>query len=160
MLLIAFFVFGCAKNDSQKAYEDEAMKPAQGYTETDINGKVNQNHKDPDDWRIGPMFQGYVEVNIPPYPNPSNNQQIKMELNITGFSEVDGLYVYNRTPDNHYIQVIPSRNSTLDTGILPITFQPIQMSNTGSVNDIRGLNRILIYDGRQNLITYGDILIQ
>lgn len=159
-MITVLLLIGCAKNNSQKVFENDAMKPSHGYTETSIQGKINPNHVDSNDWRIGPMFQGYVEVTIPPYPNPSSNQQIKMELTITGISEVDGLYVYNRTPGNQFVQILPAQTTTLNPGILPLTFEPVQMSNTGNVSDIIGLNRILIYDSRQNLITYGDILIQ
>lgn len=160
ILILILIVAGCTKSNSQKVFENDAKSSIQGYTETDIHGKINPNHVDQDDWRIGPMFHGYVQVNIPPYPNPTNNQQIKMELNITGLSEVTGLYVYDRTPSNKYVQVLPPNDAVLDPGILPLTFEPIQMSNTGNVADIRGLNRILIYDGQQNLITYGDILVE
>lgn len=162
-LLFIFILTGCNNNRAQQQFENDARKTPSGYTHTGSDGKIIS--KDPDDWRISPMFQGFVYVTHPPYPNPSGTTgQITFELQITGLSSIYGIYVYTNLEygagNYRAIQIGSYTNSPLDPGFYPFYFQPVQFSSTGNASDATGLHRIFVYDGRQNLITYGDIMIQ
>ncbi len=161
--IFSVFLSGCNNNKAQQQFENDARKTPSGYTNTDATGKVIS--KDPDDWRISPLFQGFIYVSQPPYPNPAGTtQQIKFELQINGLESIYGLYVYTNLQSNtgqyQVQQIYYNPDSPLQPGLITIPFIPSQFTITGNASDARGLHRIFVYDGRQNLITYGDILIQ
>lgn len=162
-ILFPLLLTGCSSNKAQQQFENDARKTPSGYTNTDTSGKILS--KDPDDWRISPMFQGFILVTQPPYPNPAGTtQQIKFELQINGLESIYGLYVYTNLETNtgtyRVQQIYYNPDSPLQPGLLSIQFIPSQFTITGNASDARGIHRIFVYDGRQNLITYGDIMIQ
>jgi hypothetical protein len=164
LLITSFLLLGmiaCSNNDAQNQFERDARNAAKGYTHTDSQGKIVQGEKDPDDWRIGPMFQGYVEIMYPPYPNPvTTTQRLTIQLTVTGLESVYGLNIYVRTYNPQPRLIYQNSSSPLPTGLTTIKLDPLQLSPTGNPDDARGLHRIFIYDDNDNLITYGDIMVQ
>jgi len=163
--LLALFVGGCARSQDQVDFEQQAYRTPQNYTETTPNGEVVR--RDEDDWRIGPMFQGFVEMQIPPHPNPTRGEPVRIELIVTGVGTVNGLRAISyfdmfdeRSILTHYIHDrSPLDFGTLIFNIYPAEFDPGRnYSNARSRND--GLHRLFIYDDRWNLITYGDIKLK
>lgn len=155
-------VTACSNNAQNQFLRDAEQTPS-GYTHTDVSGKILS--KDPNDWRIGPMFQGFIEVTQPPYPNPaSTNQEITLELNINGLQAIYGLYVYTNLNQSAGVNqaklIYQDPSAPLSPGLITIKINPIVFSPTGVASDASGLHRIFIYDSRNNLITYGDIMIQ
>ena len=92
-LLFILMIAGCSNNRAQQQFENDARKTPSGYTHTKSDGTIVS--KDPDDWRISPMFQGFIYVSQPPYPDPvTTTQTITFELQISGLESIYGLYIY------------------------------------------------------------------
>lgn len=149
---------GCSRNEDQDEYEREAFRSPSGFTETEFSGKILS--EDPDDWRISPMFQGFVEVNIPAHPNPTHGQNIRIELLITGIESVNGLEILSLDDRNQFRQLYFEGSGTLESGFVNVSFDPILFSTTGVYSDAIGLQRVFIYDRNNNMITYGDVMVQ
>lgn len=160
ILLIAV-LSGCSRNEDQDQFEREAFRTPEGFTETNSSGEITGN-EDPDDWRISPMFQGFIEVSIPAHPNPTQGEFVRIELLVTGIESVNGLYVVSFEEESNYQvrELYYHDGGTLQPGITNISFDPILFSPTRVYADARGLNRVFIYDLRDNLITYGDVMVE
>jgi len=151
-------VVACSRNSAQDKFEADARKAPSGITRTDNAGRILST--DPDDWRIGPMFQGFVDISVPAYPNPSQNQRVAIDLIISGLESVNGIEVYTRTAlgEPLFLYEIPDR--PVPIGVSQIFFDPISLSPFRTYNDAIGLHRIFIYDRNGNLISYGDVQIE
>ena len=162
LLTVAFLslIFvSCSSNDAQKKFEEKALAEPSGYTKTDVQGKVQS--KDEDDWRIGPMFQGYVDVETPAFPNPIHaGDKIEIQLSVTGIESVSGLEVYTRDENHKWRSIYYDQQNPLPTGLYVIRLDPISFTYTNNYQNAVGLHRAYIYDGNNNLITYGDIKIE
>lgn len=158
LLFSMFLLAGCVKNDAQREFEQEAYSTPSNFTETDPNsGEVLDN--DPDDWRTSPIFQGLINV-IPPYPNPAKTDQlIQFHMDVTGVQSVNGLEVLVRFDDGTF-RSLYDNFETLHTGYNDFRINPIEFARFGSVEEARGLHRVFIYNGNQQLISYGDIMIE
>ncbi len=165
LTLLVILLSGCSRSQDQVDFEQQAYRTPQNYTETTPNGEVVR--RDEDDWRIGPMFQGFVDVQVPPHPNPTRGEPVRIELIVTGIGTVNGLRAISyfdmfdeRSMITHYIHDrSPLEFGTLIFNIYPAEFDPGRnYSNARSRND--GLHRLFIYDNRWNLITYGDIKLK
>lgn len=163
-LVSLFFLFlpllmlgGCVKNDAQREFEQDAYSTPAGFTETNPNnGEIIDN--DSDDWRTSPIFQGLVNI-IPPYPNPANTDQlIQFHIDVTGVQSVNGLEVLVRFDDGTF-RSLYENFETLHTGYNDFRINPIELAQFGSVEEARGLHRVYIYNGNQQMISYGDIMI-
>lgn len=152
----------CGQDDDQRAFEREAFSEPEGFTETTLSGEVRS--RDEQDWRIAPMYQGYVEIDSPeappPYPNPTSGDPVQVELWITGIETVNGITVETLDPEGRPIQLYESTESPLPTGIYDFSFAPERLTRTGTLEAARGLHRIFIYDRNNNMITYGDIKVE
>ncbi len=148
----------CSRNSAQDKFESDARKAPTGITRTDASGRILSN--DPDDWRIGPMFQGFVDISVPAYPNPSQNQRITIDLIISGLESVNGIEVYTRTAlgEPLFLYEIPDR--PIPIGVSQIFFDPISLSPFRTYDNAIGIHRIYIYDRNGNLISYGDVEIE
>jgi hypothetical protein len=159
LFLGALTLTGCSKSDDQKKFENEALSIPNGITETDASGKVIANKNDPNDWRISPNYAGPVRIETPAYPNPtfSNEFRIVIYINVEAIpsGRIDFLiiddkgeqYFLNKTVEN------------VASGFLSIVLNRSQFAGI-SPNNTSGLYRILISDGRNNIITYGDVKIE
>lgn len=155
------FALSCSSNKGQNEFEKESLRTPNGYTHTDTQGQVVNNETDPDDWRIGPMFQGYVYVQSPAYPNPVKaSPAVRIELMITGIQAVNGLYLYRRSVDGSYKLLASQPQSPMPSGLAVLQFNSSQLSENGTYSGAIGLHRVFVYDENFNLITYGDVKVE
>ncbi len=158
-------VAACGRSQDQIEFEQQAFRTPENYTETTPNGEVIR--RDEDDWRIGPMFQGYVEVQVPPFPNPTRGEPVQIELLVTGVGSVNGLQAvaYYDIFDERSMRILYRHNrSPLEFGLLVFSIFPAEFDPGNNYSAARsrndGLHRLFIYDNRWNLITYGDIKLK
>ena len=161
---LGIFATGCNRSQDQIEFEQQAYRTPENYTETTPDGKVVS--RDEDDWRIGPMFQGYVEVQVPPFPNPTRGEPVQLEMLVTGVGIVNGLnaVTYYDVFDERSQRTLYSNRSPLEFEPLVIDIYPAEFDPANNYNAARdrndGLHRLFIYDNRRNLITYGDIKLK
>ncbi|MBD3616052.1 MAG: hypothetical protein HUJ22_05715 [Gracilimonas sp.] len=159
-LLVSVSLMSCSRNDDQVKFEKEAYSAPAGYTETNFQGEVQS--EDPDDWRISPLYQGTVRVN-PPFPNPvTTDQPVNFEIEVISVQQsINGLFVVTRNNDGTLKSPpLYERFETLDQGLTTFTINPIEFGFQGSPEGARGLHRVFIFDGNQQMISYGDIMVE
>lgn len=163
LLLLAFNACNTA-NEDQRKFEDEAFSEPQGFTATDDRGNVIEGEEDPDDWRIAPLFVGLIEVRIPAYPNPVTpgiDNNVSIEFDVFVDESIHGLRIYGYNENDNRVPLMSEHvDRTLDAILHEFTFDPNKLSQYGSRGDITGLHRIYITDRNDELITYGDIMIE
>lgn len=163
VLIAGCLLASCSKSDDQRQFENEALRIPQNITETDDQGNIV--NEDPDDWRVGPMYRGLIDIGSTdfeaPYPNPLGyNQNITIWINFNVSEPVNAIEIRKfRSPsDPSYPQLRLLQNDQLiRNNIITIEGQLIAESAS---DEARGLYRIMIYDGNQNLISYGDVRIE
>lgn len=157
LLMLFTFLGSCTRNDAQREFEKEAYALPQNFTETTNQGEVLE--VDEDDWRTSPLYQGLIEI-VPPFPNPTTtNQSIQFEVEVTGVQSVDGLEVMARFENNSFRSLYQSFE-TLQPGLTTFQINPIEFAQFGNVEGARGLNRVYIFSGNQQMISYGDIMVE
>lgn len=158
-LFAAVLVFTTCKRDSaQEQFEREAFAQPNNITRTDANANILSN--DPDDWRIAPLFQSFVEINAPAYANPSIGLRFTIEILITGLEAVSGLEIYARDNFGRPYIIYTDNRRPLPPGIIDIFIDPTWLTPTRVYSNAIGLHRIFIYDQSGNMITYGDLLVE
>ncbi|MCH8567363.1 MAG: hypothetical protein LAT67_03835 [Balneolales bacterium] len=160
VLILATSGSSCSStDDAQKQFEDDAFRQPTNFTRTDGNGDIIE--EDPNDWRIGPMFSGFVEMGRPAFPNPTTGQIVTIELLVTGISSVNGLEVVTFDRNGRFKLLYFDERRPLPVGFSSINFDPVLLdpNNSGTISGARGLRRVFIFDQRGNLITYGDIRV-
>lgn len=159
LLSSLLLLLGCAPNEDQILFEQQSMAPPANFTKTNERGIVQT--EDPDDWRIGPMFYRLVTVN-PIYPNPTTGDDMRIQVYVERTDGLYGLevYRYNPTGTPRYIQLYRNSQAPLPPGIINIVIPFHVMFPEYPNLDVRGLHRILVYDNRENLITYGDVKLE
>ena len=155
-LLLILTVFGtvCTNNDAQNKFEALAYALPSNYTETDFQG--NTVREDSDDWRISPFYLGLVDVE-PIFPNPigyGNNATLDVNVNGVSFSSI--MEVGYLTEANNFID-LQILDVASDFEILSFT---INTNQFGTATAARGIHRLLLIDGNQRIISYGDLLIE
>lgn len=162
LFFIGCLLVGCSKSDEQRQFENEALRTPQGITETDDQGDII--NEDPDDWRIGPMYRGLIDIGSSnseaPYPNPLGyNQNITIWISFNVSDPVEAIEIRKfRSPDDpNYPQLRYLQNDQLTRDNI-ITIEG-QLIAEGAGEAGRGDYRIMIYDSNQNLISYGDVRI-
>lgn len=161
IFLAGILLAACSKSDDQRNFEDAAFTAPQGITEMSANGTPVPDKEDPDDWRIAPMYRGLIDVETPAYPNPvALNSSFRIDLYITGLETISALEVYAfELPGKLYVPIYIRENLS-STTLVTINLNAAAVANSSAGSRASGLYRILIYDGRQNLISYGDVRIQ
>ncbi|MEX0904820.1 MAG: hypothetical protein WD604_06870 [Balneolaceae bacterium] len=154
-----FFCFtaACSQNDEQRAFERDAFSASEGYTQTTDNSEtVNE---DPDDWRVSPFYQGLVSID-PAFPNPAaGSENITINFHNHGIETVSGLIAlayYSST--GGYTPLGHDYHGQLPTGPTFINFQGSQVAQFPE--NPQGLYRVIILDGNENVISYGDVQIE
>lgn len=158
-LLSVLFLFclaaGCNQNEDQRNFEREAYNLPQNFTETTSDKEIIS--EDPDDWRVAPFFQGLVEID-PAYPNPvAVTDVVRIDYVITGIEAVSGITVVVFFENGEQREVYRDSTSPLPPGVSVI---PINASELRQFPSSRGLQRVIILDRNQNVISYGDIMIE
>lgn len=148
----------CKRNSAQEQFEREAFAQPQNITRTDANANILSN--DPDDWRIAPLFQGFVEINTPAFANPSIGLRFTIVLLVTGLEAVSGLEIYARDEFGRPFIIYTDNRRPLPPGIIDIYIEPTWLTPSRVYSNAIGLHRVFIYDGAGNMITYGDLLVE
>ncbi|NGP88567.1 hypothetical protein [Fodinibius halophilus] len=161
----SLLLLNCSKSDDQRDFESEAFTTPDGITHTNTSGKVVGN-VDNDDWNISPMYRGLLQVksNITDYPHPNPlgyNEDLTLQVKSNVSDAVEGMKIYKfRFPKNANSFLIKELNDTdLGSAITTITIDGALIAENSSA-DARTTYRILIYDNKENLISYGDIRIE
>ncbi len=170
LFILLFFggcllIAGCSKSNDQRDFENQAISAQpEGITRTNANGDVLD--PDEDDWRISPFYAGLIRIEVPAYPNPvaynSSNLRIDLFLtpNIEKANEIE-VYAFKLPGQNNIygpLDVIQDLSSLSSLVTINLTGELVANSSGGS--QASGIYRILIYDGRSNLISYGDVEVQ
>ncbi len=162
-VLLCLVLAGCSKTDDQKKFEDKAFSLPSNYTAMTANGQpASSNQTDPDDWRISPMYQGLVEISTPAYPNPvALNNTLRLEIDIVGIESVPGLQIYVfQEAQNLFGPIDQLDQSQLSPGIRVFILEPSSFAGASTGQGVSGFNRLVIFDGRDNVISYGDVLVE
>ncbi len=162
--LSLFVISGCSKSDDQRKFENEALTTPDGITQTNANGNVVDDNIDENDWRVGPMYRGLIqlksEISDYPHPNPLGyNQNLTIQLKFNSTDVVNGIEIrkFRFPSDSNYPRLL--QENELSSSVENITLQGKVIAENES-SDARTTYRIMIYDGNQNLISYGDIRIE
>lgn len=148
----------CSGQEDQREFEREALQPPQGFTRTDGNGNIEPGGEDPDDWRTSPFFQGLVDVD-PAFPNPvlsTDNVHIRFEIT-TVDANINRVTAFVLHEDGTMPDLDSVDSSPLQFGYHFLNFPAQRLAR---FQDPRGLHRILLYDGRGNIVSYGDIMVE
>ncbi len=166
ILLAAFgsiLLTACGQDDDQRDFENEAFSLPEGFTETDGSGQIVDENEDPDDWRTAPFFQGLVFVD-PAFPNPVQvSDQLMINVEISGIEAVSGLTVIvliESGVNPEFRPVYSDPQNPIPPGLTVISINPIQLGRFNTVESARGLHRLILLDGRENVISYGDVLVE
>lgn len=159
LLFFALLLFtGCSQNDAQREFEEQAFTFDDNITETKGSGEIIEGNEDPDDWRTAPFFSGLVFID-PIYPNPVlTNNRLTLNILITGNDAVSRLRVYSYPEFTRPRPVYNDPRSPLPPGTLSISLNPLDLSPTPE--NASGIYRIVVLDGRENVITYGDVRVE
>lgn len=159
LVLTVSVLIACSKSDAQRDFERDAQSVPQNITEMDIDGQPADNGRtDPDDWRISPMYAGLVEIDTPAFPNPVNiGTPLRILFDNKGIDTINGLEVYVFQNDYSDLRgpFFTLGQSEIYQGLITIQLDPAQFAFQGVGNT--NIYRILIYDGREDLISYGDV---
>ena len=160
-LLVLFIAAGCGDDDQQREFEQQAFQLPDGITETEGNGTIIS--EDPDDWRTSPFFQGLVFIN-PAFPNPvSIGDRLNIEVDIAGIDAVSGLTVavlIDDAANAQFRSLYTVSQNPLPPGLTSIPINPVELGRFNSPESARGIHRLIIYDNRQNIISYGDVRVE
>lgn len=157
-LLLLILISACNQNDDQRDFERSAFSsPDDAYTQTSANGEIIS--EDPDDWRVSPFYQGLVNIE-PAFPNGAgSSDKISINLDNHGFESVSGLIVWAYYSDSaDGLRLLDERSGELHPGLTTISFQGIQVARFPE--NPQGLYRVIILDGNENVISYGDVRIE
>jgi len=154
-LVVLLFVSACSafNNEEQLAFENAAfLLQPDGYTRVSELAVIGQT--DPDDWRSGPAFVGRASVLTPPYPNAApRDATVRLLIDTNGVPGGLAIYTLNARGD---LLLLDERSDATDVGFYELAFFGSQA--TGGGGD--GLYRLVVLDGRQRVVTYGDLLVQ
>ncbi|MEX0773480.1 MAG: hypothetical protein WEB89_10595 [Balneolales bacterium] len=152
---------GCSRNEEQDQFEREAFRTSEGYTKTNSLGEI-VGSEDPGDWRVSPIFEGYVNVHIRAHPNPVViGDIVRIELELLGVDFINNLTVKTYTDNNfNFPQELYYYENSSQHGFINMSFDPILLSPSNVASEARGLHRVFIFDQNEDLITYGDIKVE
>jgi hypothetical protein len=156
LLLLSFFLVYCNPNDAQQEFERQAYAAAANITPTDFNGNTT-GETDDDDWRISPFYAGLARIN-PLFPNPvpyGNTGTLEIFMNGTPYTTVLVLGFIDIR--NEWVQVAFQDDVTDFSQNTLLVNPEIFGSN---VDNARGTYRLILLDGNQRVITYGDVIIE
>lgn len=152
-LLLALAGCDSGVSEAQRAFNDQGFfGAASGITRVTAGGETLS--RDPDDWRVGPAFGTAVLSVFFDGPNPvRDNQEASITLDLTrGLGS--GVTLFYRDTRGDYIPVPQLAPVDVSGPGFP-TFRVAgsDLSPLGRP----GVFRVLLLDGRDNVVTYGDI---
>lgn len=155
---------GCSESKQQRDFEDEALRSPSGITAMTANGVPKEDgENDPSDWRTAPDFSGLFEVTTPAFPNPvSFNSNFEILIDVKALDAINGLYVYAFQQPSNLATSNPLeiRQDALSPGLQSIIISPQEFASSTGTGTFGNTWRIIFYDRRQNVITYGDVLVE
>ncbi len=148
--MLACLAAGCTTEKRQEAFYEEANQPPAGITETDINGQVQKT--DPDDWRSAPIYGPFVRVD-PAFPNPIAAGFITVPVLVRQSNVVRlGLVLRAAGPNGRFV-TLSSLPRAAEPGAYVFHF------SAGLIGR-RGLVRLYVFDGTNEIVSYGDVMLQ
>lgn len=108
----------------------------------------------PDDWRVAPFFGIGVQVTQPATPNPATPSE-PVSLQVYADETAGGLALYRREPDGG-IRIIQALRPVAGPNIYTFTFFGGDAAATG----MPGSARLIVLDGLDRVITYGDLVVR
>ena len=143
VLLLALLAAGCDgfSGGDQRLFEDAAFLG----TSDGVTG---------DDWRVGPVFGGRVQVIRPATPNPARPND-SVIVQIYADAAPAGFALYRRRADGT-LDLIQETFGVAAPNIYTFDFFGSEASPTGT----SGSSRILILDGTERVATYGDVVLE
>ena len=141
----------CDVQDLQDTFAQAAAKAPSGITPTDARG-VATGTADPDDWRTAPVYAGRVSI-TPAYPNPAPSTDfVNLPVSILDFDGVfGGLTVQSYDANRRLRTLTVSRDNGPGTFVL--SFGAALLGGVG-------LHRLYVFDGRGQLVSYGDVEVR
>ncbi|WP_412067360.1 hypothetical protein [Rubrivirga sp. IMCC43871] len=163
LALLVFAVAGCDTGDAeaQRLFEDEALlSPVEGITRVEADGTVGS--RDANDWRIGPAFRNRVSLLALPAPNPlRRGQALSFPVDTQGVPGGLRLLVLERDPLTGNLDFEPLRDFGADQpGASQPGFYTFSVSANQPAFASTGLYRLLMFDGSNQIVTYGDVEIR
>lgn len=160
VFIVLILLAGCGQNDDQREFERRAYSEPEGITETDEIGDVIDGNEDGDDWRVSPFYQGLVDIDRPAYPNPvQTTDEVRIEifnrddavttLRVVVFFAEAGV---EREVQSARQDPLPANSSTV------VSINPQELSRFET--DVLGLKRVILLDATNNVVSYGDILVE
>ena len=156
---LSFFLLiatSCTNNDAQAEFEQQAYAEPEGITRTDQNGNV-VGDPDDDDWRSSPFYAG-IAIIEPAFPNPvlfGTDVEINMDLSgnsFTSYIQV-GYFDFN----DRWTQ-LTERFDILENDFFTLRFNAGLFGS--DVSTARGDYRLILFDGNNRVISYGDIRVE
>ncbi|MEX0994236.1 MAG: hypothetical protein WD599_01830 [Balneolaceae bacterium] len=157
-ILFFFTLSGCGNQDDQREFEREAYQPPENFTETQNGSEVK--NRDPDDWRIAPFFEGSVEV-TPAWPNPvQSTDAVHLQLYF-GIESVRvlRLFAYHHGQQLSLNEILEEDLGMHSSALIDLQFNAAELIPFDNPESRAGLYRVILLDGNQNVITYGDIKV-
>jgi len=147
-------VSGCDSAEQQSRFVEEASQPPSGIAQTDDQGNVIQD--DPDDWRTSPLYATRFAVLQIPFPNPTRaGESMSFSFRVYGFNVIPGgVYLVGFTNTGRRVVLATEPGASSD-GVFFLTFTPSVLYE----GTFGGLRRVFLFDGRSELITYGDVQV-
>lgn len=158
--LLFLLLAACSTQNDQLEFEQEAFQEPDGsITRTNESGEIEGSRDQ--DWQVAPFFVGEIEVD-PPYPNPVlSTGTILLEFYVVPQSSITNPSVYvlfdDGSPPKHLDLI---SENPLSSGYHQFLFEARDLSRFTDSESISGLKRILVMDGRDSVISYGDILVE
>jgi hypothetical protein len=149
-ILIAVLVSACDSQEQQNEFSVDASLPPKGFTETDQSGVIKS--EDEDDWRTAPLYFGKVQI-APLYPNPETVEFVTVPINILQFDAVQSgftLRAYDQTLDT--LVLLDRMTEINGPGGYSMRFSPAVLGRTGLV-------RVFVFDAANEIVSYGDLMI-
>jgi hypothetical protein len=147
----ASFLGGCDVQNLQDAFAEDAARAPSGISPTDARGAATGT-ADADDWRTAPVYAGRISV-TPAYPNPVAAEAfVSLPVSILDFEGVFGgltLQAYDASRRLRTLAV--SRDN--GPGAFVLSFSAALLGRTG-------LHRLYLFDGRGQLVSYGDLEVR
>ena len=151
ILLGALFSPGCDSQDKQDDFALQASRAPAGFTATDQGGDILS--EDEDDWRMSPFYFGKVRVS-PLYPNPGRVDFVTVPINILQFDTGAGGFSLRAYEEGSSQLILLDRLLTINgPGGYIMRFSQAILSR-------KGLVRIFVFDGMNEIVSYGDLMIQ
>ena len=138
---------GCDQAEAQSAFDLAARADPSGITATTSAGEVTR--RDPDDWRVSPLFATRIAVS-PVFPNPASSASL-VRVGVTSFEfegAPNGLVLYRRSRDG----VLTRLDSRTTQG--PGAYE---LSAPTALLGGAGLYRLIVTDAFGQTVTYGDL---